>query len=400
MKTDNHLLLVGTDATITKQIVHPNLQVSILIEEAVDREAYPDGCELYVVNFADIDACLKIAATIHTDQPIDGVLSINEAKVPLAARIVDLLEVFGNTSSSVEFVVDKTKMRALLNAHPHFTAVQHQVVQDPSELADVSRRLPFPMVSKPVVGTGSQGVGLLRTAADIADYVEYLAAAEYEGPLIVEEYVVGPEYSVEAISYQGHHVIIGVTEKRTTGPPHFIEMGHIFPAPLSETVYVELTSCVLALLSLLNPQFGVSHTELILTSSGPAIIETHLRPGGDRIPELIRLTTGVDIFNLTALSLIQGRLPFCDFSGSCVAATDHILLPEGKLASTNLHRKLRHYCEVSEYEFKLKPGDRVNRVVNSRTRHGHYIYCADTHENLNNLARELADSLNFEIINE
>ena len=400
MTTDYHVLLVGTDAIITNRIVRPNLQISILVEEEVNRKDYPGGCKLYVVNFADINACLKIASEIHMNQPIDAVLSFNEDRVSLAARIVDLLEVFGNTSSSVEFVVDKSKMRVLLNEHPQFATVKNQFLQDPSKLANVSSQFPFPMISKPVDGTGSQGVGLLTTPADIDNYVAYLADSGYEGPLIVEEYVVGTEYSVEAISHQEHHVIIGVTEKQTTGPPHFIETGHIFPAPLSETLYSELASCVLDLLPLLNLQIGASHTELILTDSGPVVIETHARPGGDRIPELIRLTTGVDIFDLTVSSLIERGLPLRNFNVSRVAAIDQIILPQGRLVSTNVHEILKNHSEVATYDFELKPGDRVNRVVSSQTRHGFYIYSADNYEKLSNLARELADGLIFEIVNQ
>ena len=130
MTTDYHVLLVGTDAIITNRIVRPNLQISILVEEEVNRKDFPGECKLYVVNFADINACLKIASEIHMNQPIDAVLSFNEDRVSLAARIVDLLEVFGNTSSSVESVVDKYKMRVLLNKRPQFATVKNQFLQD------------------------------------------------------------------------------------------------------------------------------------------------------------------------------------------------------------------------------------------------------------------------------
>lgn len=354
---------------------------------------------MYVVDFDNIDECVKIASKIHSNRPVDAVLSFNEKTVLLSARIVDSLGVFGNALNSVEFTINKAKMRGLLNETSLFASVKYKIVQFPSRLHDVSGQLPFPAISKPIDGTGSKGVSLLRSATDLHDYIEYLESSGYKGPLIIEEYLEGPEYSVEAFSYYGQHVIIGITQKQTTGSPHFIETGHIFPALISEKEHVKLTLCVLELLSLLNHQIGVSHTELILTHSGPVIVETHMRPPGDRIPELILLTTGVDVYDLTVSSLIDGRIPLYDFSVSQVAATDQIILPEGKLVSTNVHKKLRSYCEVAEYDFKLNPGDRVNRVIDSQTRHGHYVYSAKNYEELSNLSRELADGLIFQIVN-
>ena len=399
MKRDYHLLLVGTDVKNASRIVRSNLQISILIEERTHRSNYPSACQLYVVDFDNIDACVKIASKIHNNHPVDTVLSFNEKTVLLSARIVDSLGVFGNALNSVEFAINKAKMRGLLNETSLFASVKYQVVQFPGELHEVSSQLPFPVISKPIDGTGSKGVSLLRSTTDLHDYIAYLEISGYNGPLIIEEYVEGPEYSVEAFSYYGQHVIIGVTQKQTTGSPHFIETGHIFPAPISEKQHVELTSCALELLSFLNHQIGVSHTELILTQAGPVIVETHMRPPGDRIPELILLTTGVDVYDLTVSSLIEGRIPLCDFSVFQVAATDQIILPEGKLVSTNVHEKLRSYCEVAEYDFKLNPGDSVNRVINSRTRHGNYVYSAKNYEELSHLSRELADSLIFQIVN-
>ena len=399
MKRDYHILLVGTDVGDTNKIIRPNLRISILVEQEISPKQYPDACELYAVNFADTDECVRIASKIHSDQSIDAVLSFNEKTVFLSAQIVDWLGVFGNASSSVELAVNKAKMRALLNENPHFVAVKNQLIRIPSDLHNVLSRFPFPIISKPVDGTGSRGVGLLRTTADIDNYLAYLVLCGYRGPLIIEEYIEGPEYSVEAFSYRGQHVIIGVTEKQTTGPPHFIETRHIFPAPISETLSVKLTSCVLELLSLLNHQIGVSHTELILTDSGPVIVETHIRPPGDRITELIRLTTGVDVYEFTISSLIENRIPLCNFSDSRVAATDQIILPEGTLISTNVHQKLKNHCDVKEYDFKLKLGDRINRVISSHTRHGYYVYSASNYAKLSYLSRELASSLIFEVAN-
>lgn len=51
--------------------------------------------------------------------------------------------------------------------------------------------------------------------------------------IIAEKFIEGPEVSVEAISWDGQHTILGVTDKITTGYPGFVETGHSMPSALA-----------------------------------------------------------------------------------------------------------------------------------------------------------------------
>lgn len=55
--------------------------------------------------------------------------------------------------------------------------------------------------------------------------------------IIIEGFLEGgKEYSVESLSYHGRHQVIQITEKITSGPPHCVELGHMQPALLSESL--------------------------------------------------------------------------------------------------------------------------------------------------------------------
>lgn len=158
-------------------------------------------------------------------------------------------------------------------------------------------------VAKPVAGTGSHAVALLRTPADLPEDRRNPAT-------LLERYVEGREFSVEALSSGGRHTVLGIAEKRTT-TDGFVEVAHLMPAPsLDAGERLLVVRAVGELLDAVGLRDGPSHTEVKVdgATGRVTVIETHNRPGGDGIPDLVRLTTGVDWW-WTALGWAVGEGP-------------------------------------------------------------------------------------------
>lgn len=99
-----------------------------------------------------------------------------------------------------------------------------------------------------------------------------------------------------------------MTAKTTTGAPHFVELGHVTPAPLTGHDHDRICTAVTDTLDALGVEAGAGHTEVRLDPwHGPVVIETHTRPGGDCIPELVLLTTGWDQYALAISSILGGQ---------------------------------------------------------------------------------------------
>lgn len=130
----------------------------------------------------------------------------------------------------------------------------------------------------------------LDTAIDRAQKEAFSKAA------IIEEFVTGREISVEAISYQGRHTILQITDKVTTGSPYFVELEHHQPSTLPGQIQSEVKAIVLKALDALHIEYGASHSELKITEDGDIrVIEIGARMGGDFIGStLVRLSTGYD----------------------------------------------------------------------------------------------------------
>jgi biotin carboxylase len=237
-------------------------------------------------------------------------------------------------------------------------------------------RLPLPVVVKPARASGSRGIALIRDADDLAQWTRRVERAGLAGPYLVEEYLQGPEFSVETLSADGVHHIIGITAKHTTGAPLFVETSHIHPAPLDRAEETMIRAVVTGLLDLAGYRFGPAHTEVVLTADGPRIVESQARLGGDRIPLLIETSSDYDIEAeiFRALAGAPVRPPRAKHT----ASVGFFLLPPGRLESVVGLDAIRALPYVHVLHFPFAAGDELPRTADSFTRHGYVVVDADS----------------------
>jgi biotin carboxylase len=234
-------------------------------------------------------------------------------------------------------------------------------------------------VVKPVRGTGSVGVRLCGQGGEVAAHAEMLLSqrANERGlpipsRILVEEYVSGAEYSVEA--FDGR--IVGVTRKLLGSEPDFIEVGHDYPAPLGRLALEDLEAHAMHALAALRLDFGAAHVEVRLTARGPRTIEVNPRLAGGFIPELVRLASGVDLVAAT-VARAAGR-PSPERAAGRGAASIRFLLPPrpGRLREANGLDSARDVPGVVEATLYCAPGQPLALHGDFRDRIGHVIAAA------------------------
>lgn len=217
-----------------------------------------------------------------------GVYSFTEGGLFPAALAAAVAGLRGPSPAAVLVTRDKYAMRRRLAAHG--------VTQPPFGLVDPGEPRPgadaYPLIVKPVAGSGSQGV---REVAGPAEYEAALReTAEAAGPLMWEARFDGAQHTVEGVHEGGDFRVVAVTGKTLSGPPHFVVLEHESPARLDPGTRERLTGYARRCLDVLGVRDAATHTELAWYRGGPQLIETHTRPGGDTVPELAALTSGED----------------------------------------------------------------------------------------------------------
>ena len=153
----------------------------------------------------------------------------------------------------------------------------------------------YPCVVKPCTGASKKGVSFVYGESQFCDAIKY-AKETTEGDILVEQFIEGHEISVEAISFEGKHYVIQITDKDSTGAPHFVEIGHHQPSLLPSEVQDKIKRIIPRILDKVNIQNGAFHTEMKITENGDVyLIEVNPRGGGDEISNtLVGLSTDYD----------------------------------------------------------------------------------------------------------
>jgi biotin carboxylase len=168
------------------------------------------------------------------------------------------------------------------------------------EALAAAARIGYPVVVKPRGMGASIGVvkahdeAAVEAAFTVADSSSYAGAPSYRGGALIEEFLEGPEISVDGAIFEGEYSPFFLAHKQVGLVPYFEELGHIVTAcdPLLE--HNELLDVLRAAHRAIGVTFGITHTEVKLTHRGPVIVEVNGRLGGDLIPYVGWLATGID----------------------------------------------------------------------------------------------------------
>ena len=225
---------------------------------------------------------------------ICGICSIASDLAMLTVNYVaDRLGLPGNSLACTRKSTNKHLMRQafLAGGDPSPKSLPVDASTDLSALL-----LSYPVIVKPTDRSGSRGICKVEAPAQLEEAVRCALSQGFEKKALIEEFAEGQEYSVEGISFEGKHTILAITQKFTTGAPHFIETGHREPAPLDEETQEKVRRIVLHALDSLEITTGASHSEIKIDEKGNVkIIEIGARMGGDCIgSDLVWYSTGID----------------------------------------------------------------------------------------------------------
>ena len=264
-----------------------------------------------IADYTDWRSVAPLVTAAHKVYGFTAAITLTEPALDTVGRINDLLGLAGTSHATVRLLLDKLAMRRHLARSGALAAASVQAAEaaDEEALRRFGDHYGYPFIVKPVDASASVGIHRVATPEQIPAVwaaVQQLRSRSDPrwgafftiGGYLAEQYAEGPEYSVEAFSFDGRHVVVGITEKLTSDGD-FVELGHAQPGRLSTADEAAAITVTQAFLDAVGLRDGPSHTELRITARGPVIIEGHNRIGGDRIVDLLELTYGVDFELLT-----------------------------------------------------------------------------------------------------
>lgn len=252
---------------------------------------------------------------------------------------------------------------------------EYHEVRNLNEFLDATKIMPERFILKPADNAASRGVVLVDKSKNPNLEESYAYTTQYSrsGAALVEEFMTGPEVSVESYTINGEPHIITITDKMVTELPFFVELGHTEPSRLTPEQQEDIRKLADAAIRAIGMQNGPNHTEIKVTPTGAKLVEIAARLGGDFIASrLVPLSTGVDMIECSFATLLGEEVQYKN-TLACGSAIRFIQGEKGILSSVDGVETAQQMTGVQEVELYMKLGDHIKRPENSSDRVGHVI---------------------------
>jgi biotin carboxylase len=258
------------------------------------------------VSIIDKEAVLKEAQRLQ----IDGIMSFACDPGVVAASYVQNkmgLPSFG-PFESVEILQNKDKFRAFL-AKNGFNVPQAKGFDSVEAAMEEIYWYSWPVIVKPTDAAGSKGVTRVDKAEDLKPALEYAMEHSISGHIIVEEFIdkQGCSSDTDSFSEDGKLKFVSFCAQRfdaeATNP--YTPAAYSWPSTFTKEQEEYLTSEIQRLITLLNLKTVVYNIEVRVAPNGkPYIMELTPRGGGNRLCEMLRYATGVDMITAITRAMV------------------------------------------------------------------------------------------------
>lgn len=300
-------------------------------------------CGYSLVETLDVERMIEAARNLPKNVKIDGVICWDEIRMVPTSLVAEALDLPGGNSDAFRRCRDKHLTRTALAA-AGVPQAESILVSTIEEAAAAAESIGYPVIVKPRALGSSYGVSLANNAEELFAALSHAnfdcaVATNHGYPLfdksvLVEEYMQGQEVSVDVAWVNGKMFPLFVGRKMTGFFPYFEEIGHVVHASDPLLKDPQFLSVIESAHKAIGFNSGITHSELRLTSKGPKIVEINSRLGGDMIPYIGWVASGISP-GAVVVAAACGREPDVQLKRDDVAAV-HFLYPEIECQVKNL----------------------------------------------------------------
>ena len=362
------------------------------------------------LHYADKQICANITSeeemvAIAKQEQIDGVIHpCSEVSMNVMGRIHDELNLSGVSRKQAVVATNKHLMREAFKKGdaPSPISILAKSAEDAWEQF---MAMPGDAILKPSRNSGSRGIAKVSKGSNGVSEVSkedfyklYDIALEEsrDNSVLIEQFIEGPEFSVEIIVWEGKVNVLTVTDKKTTEAPHFVELGHNQPSCFPEDTVALIKDAAVRGVKALGVDKCACHAEVKVQDGKAYLMEIGARMGGDFISTVLtRLSTGIDMVAAAidcALNIEPDLTPKAAPQGVCIR---YFCPKPGKLVSIS-NTEVLDDPRVHEWEIYHQVGDEIPEVTSSLCRSGHVIVTEETPQKAIAFAESLLNEVKME----
>lgn len=357
----------------------------------------PEGIE-----YVDVFRCISVrdkeqSLAFAIENNIDAVFTNSDVAVPTAAYIANILHLPCYTQEQAEIATNKYQMRNFIKLLG-LQVPEFYLCHSKTELLEKFSVLAKKAIVKPVDNCGSRGVYIVNNETDVTEIAQDVFANSFSGEILLEEFMVGDESSVEVLVENKIPVILGWCRKKKSPEPYRfdIQLDYFYNASIEEDLQVQ--KMVETLVSGLGYENGIMHIEFMWTSVGIKIIEFALRGcGSNVITHLMPELRGFDIMQYL-LKKALGENMQIQLSKKIPGTLKFIIPQEGMIKSIRGVEQVWKVDGLIDFHTDLVIGYKIGTIKNGRLRPGYFIICGDSQEHVLKSISQVEELLQIEYV--
>ena len=337
--------------------------------------------------------------TIAKEEQIDGVIHpCSEVAMNVMGRINDELHLSGISKEMAIRATNKHLMREAFEAYgaPSPKSILTKDEEDAWQI--FCEQFTTNAILKPSRNSGSRGIAKVVKGISKESFIGLYRRALDESrdhSVLIEQFIEGPEFSVEVIVWQGEPHVLAVTDKKTTEAPYFVELGHNQPSVYPEDIQQKLKEGAIAGIRALGLSNCAAHCELKVQDGEAYLMEIGARLGGDFIStELTHLSSGIDMVAAT-IDVVLGVEPDLQPKEKKHGVCIRYFTPQPGVVDSIENEVAIQRPDVYAAEIYVRPGDEVHEVKSSLDRSGHVIVTSTDAKTAISIAEEIVNSVVF-----
>ena len=338
---------------------------------------------------------LEMIRKINSRKKLQGILPLTDTHVQATAFAAQELGLKSAGIKASILSTNKSYQRTVFKLNsikvPKYNVVDLETMDEA-----MLEKLEYPKVFKPVNKYGSIGVKIINNKSEAMEHINNLKY--YSNVCLIEEYIVGQEVSIESVVQNKKIEFVNITKKYLGKLPLFIEESHLVPYDtIDSSIKDQLYELNEKVISVLGVEDSLVHLEAKIDGNEVVVMEVAVRMPGDRIMDLIEISTGVNLYDC-AVKLALGEKVNCKRSKHLYS---QVLV---FVASSRNNKKIDGLEDIDKMPETVmtgllkQPGEYINKLESSFDRVGFCIGKAEYPNKLGTYIKRVKEKFFVEVV--
>ncbi|MDF2856538.1 MAG: ATP-grasp fold domain protein DUF201-type [Neobacillus sp.] len=360
------------------------------------REEFPDVHLMKYVELTDLDSIRdEIKVLINNGLNINGIVGFVDPYVHTSCVLAEEFGVNHFSTSGIHQIQNKITSRKILENTPY---APNFSILDPDMNIDYLQDYPnekLEMIVKSPSSTGSKDVFFPSSVKEFTSVIKTLRKRNSTHPILLEEYISGPQYLVETVSRDGKVQIVAVFAQEITYGERFIITGYNLKINLEQDFLDHLQKAVTDILDLHGLQNGACHLEMRYSHNQWKLIEINPRISGGAMNQMIELGLGINLIEET-LKMAIGMEPDFTIKTKKHIFTQYVTIDKsGTLLKVSGKKRAKDSNGVLEVYIKPKRGTFLRPPTSMGHRYAYVIATGESEEEARQNAKKAASLIEF-----